>query len=43
MCGDCEAHKKIDNEWTCSNPASENYGLETEYTDDCEDCVEKGE
>ena len=40
-CGKCMLHKCIDGEWICDNPESENYGLETEYSDGCEDCVEK--
>lgn len=41
MCGNCECHKRIDGEWACDNPESENYGMETEYSDSCMDCIEK--
>lgn len=43
MCGNCEYRRCIDGEWVCDNEESENYGLETGYSDDCVDCEEKGE
>lgn len=41
MCGNCKYHKYIDGEWTCDNPESENYSLETEFADDCVDCMKR--
>lgn len=43
MCGNCIFRKYIDGEWICDNEESENYGLETGYSDDCLDCEEKSE
>lgn len=42
-CGTCICHKHITNtnEWTCNNPQSDNYGLETEYDDCCDKYDEK--
>lgn len=37
MCGNCKYRKYIDGEWVCDNEESENYGLETDFSDDCMD------
>ena len=36
-CGKCRFCKRIDGEWVCNNPESENYGLETEFDNECSD------
>jgi hypothetical protein len=36
-CGTCEHHTMKNGEWYCNNQDSENYVLETEYEDYCED------
>lgn len=41
MCGNCKYRKYIDGEWVCDNEESENYGLETDFSDDCMDCEAK--
>lgn len=40
-CGTCVFCKKINGEWTCDNPDSDNYGLEVEFKDVCEDYEER--
>lgn len=42
MCGNCEYRRCIDGEWVCDNEESENYGLETGYSDECVDYEGKG-
>lgn len=45
-CGKCEYHKleQIGNsaEWVCANKESDNYGMETEYRESCEEFKERG-
>lgn len=36
-CGNCRHHRYIDGEWICTNEESDTDGLETEYSDSCDD------
>lgn len=38
-CGTCVFHCKANDQddWICENPESENYGVWTEYADNCDD------
>lgn len=45
-CGKCK-HCKLENrgiykEWVCTNKESDNYGMETEYREKCEEFEERG-
>lgn len=40
-CGTCCHHRKVCGEWDCFNEQSENYALETDYDDECEDWEER--
>ena len=40
-CGTCQHHRKCCGEWQCFNEQSENYAIETEYNDTCEDWEER--
>ena len=44
-CGKCKYHKSYDingtSEWYCDNQDSYNNGIETDYTDTCEDFEER--
>lgn len=41
ICGTCQHHRKCCGEWQCFNEQSENYAVETEYDDTCEDWEER--
>ena len=44
ICGKCKYHTKPNlpfTDWTCDNPQSDCYGLESEYSDSCEDWKER--
>lgn len=36
-CGNCRYHCKQGEEWICGNVNSDNYSLETDYVDCCDD------
>lgn len=40
-CGNCIWHIHNGNEWICSCDDSEGYGLETEYTDTCNEFLDR--
>lgn len=37
ICGNCQWHRCQGDDWYCTNAESENYGLETGFTDECGD------
>ena len=41
ICGRCAFHRKTNEEWVCSNEDSDNYALEIEYGDTCDDFEER--
>lgn len=44
-CGNCKYHRSYhshgNSTWYCDNEVSDNYTIETEYQDECEDFEEK--
>ena len=44
ICGTCRYHwyEKVQDDWACGNPVSECYGIETDYTDECDEWEGKG-
>lgn len=40
-CGKCMWHIRSESDWTCSNDEAEAYGLETEYSDSCEEFCDR--
>jgi len=41
VCGTCCHHKYDGDNWTCANDLSDNYGMWTGYSDECDEWSER--